>query len=132
MRFSSNSNKTTRSKPVYAPPPSHPTRPQQESMASIRFFVPDDLDGNVKSLKELHEVGMARSGLTGTAELIGSLSDVQVLNPRGRHELDFFTKNFKLRGKSADFKILYTNIKMLFCVPRADRTHKYLVVGFWG
>ena len=49
---------------------------------------------------------------------------------RGRYDVDMFLTNFRLRGKTYDYKILYTSVTRLFLLPKADEIHTQLVVSW--
>ncbi|KAJ3361203.1 FACT complex subunit [Kappamyces sp. JEL0680] len=63
------------------------------------------------------------------SELIVSFDDILCLTPRGRFQIDMHQENFRLRGKTHDYKILYSAITRMFLVPRPDDIHWNFVVG---
>ena len=70
------------------------------------------------------------------AELGGSIGEVIVnlpqmpcITPRGRYEFDMYPDFLRLRGKSYDYKILYSSIVKLFLLPKSDDMHIYFVVS---
>lgn len=125
-----------------------------DALVDIRFFVPggaeensddepignDELSaesamvlypyfkfqGFVHALKRKVEAGGA--DLT-SSETIASLRDLPFIVPRGRYEMDLYISALRLRGKSYDYKIPYSNIVKLFLLPRPDDTHVFLVIA---
>ncbi|WFD32966.1 FACT complex subunit [Malassezia sp. CBS 17886] len=57
------------------------------------------------------------------------LKEVLVLTPRGRYDIDLFPQFLRLRGKTYDYKILYSSITQLFLLPKLDDIHVLFVVA---
>jgi len=74
-------------------------------------------------IKEKADIGQV------TGEGIASFAEVTVLTPRGRYDIDMFPAFLRLRGKTYDYKILYTSITRLFLLPKPDDVHIIFVVG---
>jgi structure-specific recognition protein 1 len=71
-----------------------------------------------------------RADLGGAAsEAIFDFSELLCLTPRGRFHTLMYPNCLRLRGKSHDYKILYSSIKRLCLVPKPDDLHWLLVVG---
>jgi len=108
-------------------------------MAEIRFYVPGTQakssrsdGGSQKSdaedegeeisaaqafhntIKERAEIGQA------TGDIILSFEEVLVLTPRGRYDVDLYHDFFRVRGKTYDYKIVYSTILRLFLLPKDD------------
>ncbi|KAI9219879.1 structure-specific recognition protein-domain-containing protein [Blastocladiella britannica] len=101
-------------------------------------------DGNANGDNEDGEGGSTRqSAAEYLSEVIKSKAELDVeksdtivafkelpfLTPRGRYDVDMFKDFFRLRGKSYDYKIKYSNIKQLFLLPKPDEIHTYFVIG---
>ena len=56
-----------------------------------------------------------------------ALEEVLVLTPRGRYDVDMFPEFLRLRGKTYDYKILYTSISRLFLLPKDDQHVLFIV-----
>lgn len=118
---------------------SKPSKHAPDEMAEIRFFVPGTQakssrsdGGSQKSdaedegeeisaaqafhntIKERAEIGQA------TGDIILSFEEVLVLTPRGRYDVDLYHDFFRLRGKTYDYKIIYSTIQRLFLLPKDD------------
>lgn len=57
------------------------------------------------------------------------LKEVLVLTPRGRYDIDLFSSFLRLRGKTYDYKILYSSITQLFLLPKPDDIHVMFIVA---
>lgn len=57
------------------------------------------------------------------------LKEVLVLTPRGRYDIDLFPQFLRLRGKTYDYKILYSSITQLFLLPKSDDIHVLFVAA---
>ncbi|KAF8625924.1 hypothetical protein AX17_006650 [Amanita inopinata Kibby_2008] len=72
-------------------------------------------------IKDKAEIGQV------TGDLILSFEEVLVLTPRGRYDMDMFPDFLRLRGKTYDYKILYSSISKLFLLPKDD-THVLFIL----
>ncbi|CAF2516960.1 unnamed protein product [Rotaria sp. Silwood2] len=100
------------------------------SLMEIRFYVPPgDVDGD--PVEDFHQNVMRDAAvLTAKAgDAICSLSDINCLVPRGRHELRFYPSFFDLHGKSYDYKIPYNQITRGFLLPHKDNRQMYFVLS---
>jgi structure-specific recognition protein 1 len=118
-----------------------------DELVEIRFYVPgtqpktrgsaagsqhSDSDGEETSaaqafhdaVKEKAEIGQV------TGDLVLSFEEVLVLTPRGRYDVDMFLEFLRLRGKTYDYKILYTSISKLFLLPKDDQHVLFIVSSF--
>ncbi|KAI0736325.1 SSrecog-domain-containing protein [Fomitopsis betulina] len=108
-----------------------------DEMTEIRFYVPGTVNrdrgsdaGSQKSdeeeevsaaqafhdsIKEKAEIGQV------AGDIILSFEEVLVLTPRGRYDVDMFPDFLRLRGKTYDYKIMYTSISRLFLLPKDDQ-----------
>ncbi|KAJ6461995.1 SSrecog-domain-containing protein [Mycena vitilis] len=119
-----------------------------DEMTEIRFHVPGVMsktkgsdDGSQKSdaegddddevsaahvfhdnIKETADIGQV------TGDIILSFEEVLVLTPRGRYDVDMFPDFLRLRGKTYDYKIIYSTISKLFLLPKDDQ-HVLFILG---
>lgn len=97
---------------------------EDECLTEIRLFVPnEDL---LTSLKD--EISKRASGAVG-GEKVCSLDSIPLVLPRGHFDLDFFTSSIKMRGKSFDYAIKYSNINRAFVLMKPDGVHVAFVIG---
>lgn len=121
------------------------SRNAPDEMVEIRFYVPgthakpreseagsqksDDEDGEEVSaaqafhdaIKDKAEIGQV------SGDLVLSFEEVLVLTPRGRYDVDMFLDFLRLRGKTYDYKILYSSISRLFLLPKDDQHVLFIV-----
>ncbi|KAJ6584147.1 SSrecog-domain-containing protein [Mycena vulgaris] len=74
------------------------------------------------SIKETADIGQV------TGDIILSFEEVLVLTPRGRYDVDMFPDFLRLRGKTYDYKIIYSTISRLFLLPKDDQ-HVLFILG---
>jgi len=122
-----------------------PSRNAADEMVEIRFHVPGTHtrargsdEGSQKSDdEEVEEVSAAQAfhdAIKEKAEigqvagdLVLSFEEVLVLTPRGRYDLDMSFEYLRLRGKTYDYKILYSSISRLFLLPKDDQHVLFIV-----
>jgi structure-specific recognition protein 1 len=75
------------------------------------------------TIKEKAEIGQV------TGETLVSFDEVLVTTPRGRYDIDMFPSFLRLRGKTYDYKVLYSSITRLFLLPKFDENHIQFIVG---
>jgi structure-specific recognition protein 1 len=74
------------------------------------------------AIKEKAEIGQV------TGDIILSFEEVLISTPRGRYDVDMFPEFLRLRGKTYDYKILYSSISRLFLLPKDDM-HVLFILG---
>ncbi|GAA5892755.1 hypothetical protein JCM6882_000573 [Rhodosporidiobolus microsporus] len=62
-------------------------------------------------------------------EVICTVGDVLCVTPRGRFDIDIYPDFMRLRGKTYDYRVTYTQIQRLFLLPKPDDIHSQLVVN---
>ncbi|KAI8915430.1 hypothetical protein DFJ77DRAFT_368693 [Powellomyces hirtus] len=90
-----------------------------------------DGDGAVlSSANLLCETIKAKSDFGGGhGEPVASFENILCLTPRGRFEVELHEEFFRLRGKSHDYKIMYSSIIVLSLLPKPDDLHHMFVIG---
>lgn len=63
------------------------------------------------------------------AEPVAVFSDVAVLVPRGRMELELHPGHLRLLSSAADFRVPYASVLRLFVLPKASSPHTYAVLA---
>lgn len=108
-------------------------------MVEIRFFVPgqstrvkgsdvgsnesdaEDDGDDISAAQAFHDAIKEKAELGHVSgDIILSFEEVLVLTPRGRYDVDMFPDFLRLRGKTYDYKIVYTSISRLFLLPKDD------------
>lgn len=151
MKYVANSNIAGKTEVSLEFAPSTDKKPGKgrgfDELVEMRFYVPgvversasDNEDGEKKddddedeqsAAQVFHEAVRDRAeigqGIMG--ESIVLFEDVLVITPRGRYDIDMFTDFMRLRGKTYDYKILYSQISRLFLLPKADDVHVQFIV----
>ena len=110
-----------------------------DEMVEIRFHVPGSAhkskgsdagsdaeggndDDDISAAQAFHETIKDRANIGQlTGNMILSFEEVLVLTPRGRYDMDMFPDFLRLRGKTYDYKILFSSISRLFLLPKDDQ-----------
>ncbi|RDW34883.1 FACT complex subunit POB3 [Yarrowia lipolytica] len=74
------------------------------------------------TLKEKADIG----AVAGTA--VVSLSEIYLVIPRGRYDIDMYANFMRLRGKTYDYMVQYKHVQRLIVLPKPDDLHNILVV----
>ncbi|GAA5985603.1 hypothetical protein JCM10908_007037 [Rhodotorula pacifica] len=64
-----------------------------------------------------------------SGEAICTFPEVLCTTPRGRFDIDIFEEFMRLRGKTYDYRVAYTQVQRLFLLPKPDDIHSQLVVN---
>jgi len=119
-----------------------------DEMVEIRFYVPgthtktrasdagsqksdEESDEETSAAQAFHDAIKEKAEIGQvTGDLVLSFEEVLVLTPRGRYDVDMFPEFLRLRGKTYDYKILYTSISKLFLLPKDDQHVLFIVSLF--
>lgn len=107
-----------------------------DEMVEIRFYVPgtrtkergsdagsqhSDDEEEISAAQAFHDAVKEKAEIGQVAgDIVLSFEEVNVLTPRGRYDVDMFTEFLRLRGKTYDYKIMFTSISKLFLLPKDD------------
>ncbi|OBZ84584.1 FACT complex subunit pob3 [Choanephora cucurbitarum] len=115
-----------------------------DELMDVSFYVPgtvakestEDNDNNEDEEEEVnadmvfYETVKSKLELSQmTTENIVQFQEVLCLTPRGRYNIDMYQDFLRLRGKTYDYKILYSNIIKLFLLLKPDEVHVLFVIG---
>jgi structure-specific recognition protein 1 len=118
-----------------------------DELVEIRFYVPgshsklktsvsdagsqnsdqEDDDEEISAAQVFHEQVKEKAGEQITGDIILACEEVQVLTPRGRYDVDIYLEFLRLRGKTYDYKVLYSSISKLFLLPKDDMHVVFIV-----
>ncbi|CAE8586816.1 unnamed protein product [Polarella glacialis] len=107
-------------------------QPQDEVLQSIRFFVPSGTNGEGagNTTEELKEKIQRAAQLSVSGDSLAQIRDVTIVAPRGKHDLEFYPKVVKVRGKTLSYTIKYDSISRLFLLDMPGAiAQKMLVLG---
>ncbi|KAF9456902.1 structure-specific recognition protein-domain-containing protein [Collybia nuda] len=113
-----------------------------DALVEIRFYVPasskekensgsgsDDGD-DLNAAEIFHKTIKEKSGTyrqTPSAVIL-NFDEVLLLTPRGRYDMDMCLDSFRLRGKTYDYRVFYSNISRMFLLPK-DNLHLLFIIG---
>lgn len=113
-----------------------------DQLVEMRFHIPgtvekgsdndddDDEEEEETAANAFNEAIKAKADIGQVAgDGIIVFKEVLVLTPRGRFDIDMYPGFLRLRGKTYDYKVLYSSITRLFLLPRPDDVHVSFVVG---
>ncbi|PKI82618.1 Pob3p [Malassezia vespertilionis] len=125
-----------------------PKRNRPDELVEMRLYIPGEVerddeeargDGSEEEEEEEEEESAAvafHNAIKSKADIgqvagdgILVLKEVLVLTPRGRYDIELFPQFLRLRGKTYDYKILYSSITHLFLLPKPDDIHVLFVVA---
>jgi structure-specific recognition protein 1 len=90
----------------------------------------DPGDGEVSAAQALHDLIMEKAEIGRVqGEGIVTFPEVLCTTPRGRYDVDMHADFLRLRGKTYDYKVLYSGIQKLFLLPKPDDIHFLFVVS---
>lgn len=131
--------------PVAAQVDKKAARHGPDELTEIRFYVPgthtkeaqgsdagsqksDDEEEEISAAQAFHDAIKEKAEIGQvTGDIILSFEEVLVLTPRGRYDVDMFRDFLRVRGKTYDYKILYTTIAKLFLLPKDDMHVLFIV-----
>ncbi|KIY65749.1 SSrecog-domain-containing protein [Cylindrobasidium torrendii FP15055 ss-10] len=117
-----------------------------DEMTEIRFHVPgtsskakgsdagsqksdDEAEEEQSAAQVFHDMIKEKADIGQVVgDTILSFEEVLVVTPRGRYDVDMYNDFLRLRGKTYDYKILYTSIEKLFLLPKDDM-HVMFILG---
>ncbi|KAK0522088.1 FACT complex subunit [Tilletia horrida] len=112
---------------------------KHDQLVEIKLYIPGEIeregsdDGQAEpetAANSFHEAIKARADMgpvQGDAVIV--FRECLILTPRGRYDIDMFPNFLRLRGKTYDYKILYSSITRLFLLPKPDEVHVHFVIG---
>lgn len=95
-------------------------------VSEIRFCT---LPAHAAFLEDLKADITAKTGVDKAGLPICKFTEVPVVAPRGRYDVEFMAKQMKFHGKSFVHTIRYKNIQRLFLLPKPDGIHVAFVIG---
>uniref|UniRef100_A0A7S0WQ82 FACT complex subunit SSRP1 n=1 Tax=Chlamydomonas leiostraca TaxID=1034604 RepID=A0A7S0WQ82_9CHLO len=111
---------------------------REDALAEMAFHVPAGHPhysggeaGEEPAAKVLLDAVLVHTdtGAASTDDPTATFSDVHVLAPRGRFEVEMFLGHLTLGGQTQDFKIRYASIQRIFILPKSATPHTLVVVS---
>mmetsp|Transcript_13731 Transcript_13731/g.38868 ORF Transcript_13731/g.38868 Transcript_13731/m.38868 type:complete len:635 (-) Transcript_13731:206-2110(-) len=97
-------------------PPTHPDFSINEDVPAAKAFL--DL-----------VLQKTDAGAVTSADAIVSFSEVAVLAPRGRFDVEMHASFLKLYGQSQEFRVAYSSISRIFILPKTAQPHTLVVIS---
>ncbi|KAH9454032.1 hypothetical protein Pst134EB_014128 [Puccinia striiformis f. sp. tritici] len=89
----------------------------------------DQGDGELSAAQVLHDLITEKAEIGRVqGEGIVTFLDTLCTTPRGRYDIDMHSDFLRLRGKTYDYKVLYSSIQRLFLLPKPDDIHFNFIV----
>jgi structure-specific recognition protein 1 len=115
-----------------------------DELVEIRFYIPASSKAKDRSGSEsddgddfnpsesFYKAVKAKTTKEGqsASSLILNFEDVLLLTPRGRYDMEMYSDSLRLRGKTYDYKIIYSNVSRVFLLPK-DNAHLLFIVSRW-
>lgn len=99
--------------------------PEDEVLHEIRLqVVPERLSAETLQLELQQKAGLSERG-----EALARISDVMLIAPRGKHDLEFFKQALKVHGKTQTYTVQYRSIARLFLMSIPGDGQIALVIG---
>jgi structure-specific recognition protein 1 len=114
-------------------------------MNSVEKFGDEDEEGEITAAAQKSVMGPDGEPLTSAnifcetikdrteqgkvSESIVDFSELLCLTPRGRYQVNMHPSFLRLRGKTHDYKVMYSSIKYLFLLPKPDELHWLFVIA---
>ncbi|KAF9077522.1 structure-specific recognition protein-domain-containing protein [Rhodocollybia butyracea] len=116
-----------------------------DEMVEIRFYISgtqsklkgadagsgeeDNEEEEIGAAQVFHDMVKEKASLDQVSDdIIMLFEEVLVLTPRGRYDVVMFKDFLRLRGKTYDYKILFSKIARLFLLPKDDQ-HVLFIFG---
>ena len=105
------------------------TKPRGSDAGSQKSDAEDNEDDDETSAAQVFHDAIKDKAEIGqvTGDIILSFEEVLISTPRGRYDVDMFPEFLRLRGKTYDYKILYSSISRLFLLPKDDMHVLFIV-----
>ncbi|KAL8150287.1 hypothetical protein V2J09_020095 [Rumex salicifolius] len=105
---------------------------EKDSVTEISFHIPNSNtqfvgDENRPSGQVFYDKIMSMADVDAE-EPVANFEGVAILTPRGRYLVELHMSFLRLQGQANDFKIQYSSIIRLFCLPKSNQPHTFFVI----
>ena len=106
-------------------------------LTEMRFYVQnnevngqeEEGDEELTPAKCFNDKIVAKAGLgDNQGSIICSFEELPMMIPRGKYTLDMYEEFAKFHGRTYDYKIMYSDIKKVFQLPRYDVLQMAIVI----
>ncbi|XP_057517531.1 FACT complex subunit SSRP1-like [Amaranthus tricolor] len=105
---------------------------EKDSLMEISFHIPNSNtqfvgDENRPSAQVFHDKIMSMADVDAE-EAVVTFDGIAILTPRGRYSIELHLSFLRLQGQANDFKIQYSSVVRLFCLPKSNQPHTFVVI----
>lgn len=105
---------------------------EKDSLMEISFHIPNSNtqfvgDENRPSAQVFHDKIMSMADVDAE-EAVVTFDGIAILTPRGRYSVELHLSFLRLQGQANDFKIQYSSVVRLFCLPKSNQPHTFVVI----
>uniref|UniRef100_A0A803LFN3 FACT complex subunit SSRP1 n=1 Tax=Chenopodium quinoa TaxID=63459 RepID=A0A803LFN3_CHEQI len=105
---------------------------EKDSLMEISFHIPNSNtqfvgDENRPSAQVFHDKIMSMADVDAE-EAVVTFDGIAILTPRGRYSVELHLTFLRLQGQANDFKIQYSSVVRLFCLPKSNQPHTFVVI----
>lgn len=105
---------------------------EKDSLMEISFHVPNSNtqfvgDENRPSAQVFHDKIKSMADVDAE-EAVVTFDGIAILTPRGRYSVELHLSFLRLQGQANDFKIQYSSVVRLFCLPKSNQPHTFVVI----
>eukprot|EP01097_Dermamoeba_algensis_P003907 TRINITY_DN263_c0_g2_i1.p1 TRINITY_DN263_c0_g2~~TRINITY_DN263_c0_g2_i1.p1 ORF type:complete len:647 (-),score=230.38 TRINITY_DN263_c0_g2_i1:220-2160(-) len=109
------------------------TQAEECSLLEMRLVIPTigtHAEDEPTAAEKFHKQVIQKADIQNTTgKGIALLSNLPVLNPRGRYDVEMFHQFMKLHGKTYDYKISYTSITKIYQLLKPDNRHIFFIIS---
>ncbi|GAB2285560.1 FACT complex subunit ssrp1 [Dionaea muscipula] len=105
---------------------------EKDSLMEISFHIPNSNtqfvgDDNHPPAQVFYDRIMSMADVDAE-EAVVTFEGIAILTPRGRYNVELHLSFLRLQGQANDFKIQYSSVVRLFCLPKSNQPHTFFVV----
>ncbi|GAB4830412.1 FACT complex subunit ssrp1 [Ancistrocladus abbreviatus] len=105
---------------------------EKDSLMEISFHIPNSNtqyagDEDHPPAQVFYDKIMSMANVDAE-EAIVTFDGIAILTPRGRYSVELHLSFIRLQGQANDFKIQYSSIVRLFCLPKSNQPHTFVVI----
>ncbi|GAB4824656.1 FACT complex subunit ssrp1 [Ancistrocladus abbreviatus] len=105
---------------------------EKDSLMEISFHIPNSNtqfvgDENHPPAQVFHDKIMSMADVDAE-EAIVTFEGIAILTPRGRYSVELHLSFLRLQGQANDFKIQYSSVVRLFCLPKSNQPHTFFII----
>ncbi|KNA03262.1 hypothetical protein SOVF_210890 [Spinacia oleracea] len=105
---------------------------EKDTLMEISFHIPNSNtqfvgDENRPSAQVFHDKIMSMADVDAE-EAVVTFDGIAILTPRGRYSVELHLSFLRLQGQANDFKIQYSSVVRLFCLPKSNQPHTFVVI----